>query len=274
MAPPSKLLDERSRHLRRLVVEALESAGRGHVGPSLSLIEVFRVLYDDFLAYRPSEPGWRDRDRCILSKGHGCLAQYVLLADKGFFPRSELKRFCEPEGLLGGHPERGRVPGVEASTGALGHGLSVGVGMALAGRIRGQSYRVVVVAGDGELGEGSNWEAALACAKHRLSNLTLMVDSNQLQCYGRVDQALGFEPLADKLRSFGFAVASVDGHDVGALKAVMERLPLVPDRPSAIVCHTVKGKGLPFAEHAPEWHYRFAFAPDEIRAMHDALGPA
>jgi transketolase len=146
--------------------------------------------------------------------------------------------------------------------------------MALAGRIRGQSYRVVVVTGDGELGEGSNWEAALSCAKHRLSNLTLLVDSNKLQCYGRVEDVLGLEPIADKLSAFGFAVDSVDGHDVASLRAVLGRLPRASDRPSAIVCHTVKGKGLPFAEHAPEWHYRFAFSPDEIRAMYDALAPA
>src|SRR5262249_45050630 len=152
-------LDERSVHLRRLVVQALAGGGRGHVGPSMSLVEILRVLYDDVLRVRPDEPAWPGRDRLVLSKGHGCLALYAILADRGCCPVETLSAFCAPESRLGGHPERGPVPGVEASTGALGHGLPIAVGMALAARMRADGVRVVAVTGDGELDEGAMWEA-------------------------------------------------------------------------------------------------------------------
>ena len=161
-------LDLRSRELRQLVVRGLAGGQRGHIGSSLSLIEILRVLFDHYLKYRPQEPHWKERDRFLLSKGHGCLALYALLVDKGFIPPEELDRFCEPNGILGGHPEASKVPGVEASTGALGHGLPIAVGMALAGRIRQAAYRVAVVMGDGETNEGSVWEAVLHAGKHRL----------------------------------------------------------------------------------------------------------
>src|ERR1700680_3557927 len=180
-SPP---LDERSKSLRCLVVRGLEGGGRGHIGSSMSLIEIMRVLYDDVLRYRPKEPHWRDRDRMILSKGHGCLALYVVLADKGFIPLETLDTFCHRDSILGGHPEAGKIPGVEASTGALGHGLSVGVGMALAARMEKRDSRVVVVMGDGEINEGSVWEAALCAGKHGLSNLTAVIDYNKIQSAG------------------------------------------------------------------------------------------
>ena len=182
----SPALDRRSLELRQMVIRALAGGKRGHIGSSMSLIEIFRVLYDDILAYRPAEPRWPDRDRCILSKGHGCLALYVLLADKGFFPADELDRFCLRDSILGGHPEAGKVPGIEASTGALGHGLSIGVGIAIGLRMRAARSRVFVVVGDGEINEGSVWEAALSAHKHRLSNLTVMVDYNKIQSAGPV----------------------------------------------------------------------------------------
>ena len=168
------------------MVRALEGGERGHVGSSMSLIEIMRVLYDDILRYRPAEPKWPERDRMILSKGHGCLALYVMLADKGFFPLETLDTFCRRDSILGGHPEAGKVPGVEASTGALGHGLSIGVGMALAARMQKRDSRVFVVMGDGEINEGSVWEAALCAGKHRLSNLTA-VDRLQQDPVGRSD---------------------------------------------------------------------------------------
>jgi len=268
-APP---LDERSLYLRRLVIEALEGGGRGHHGSSMSLIEILRVLYDDVLRYRPTEPKWADRDRFILSKGHGCLAQYALLADKGFIPRSELREFCRKTSILGGHPEAGKVPGVEASTGALGHGLPIGVGMALSARMRKQSHRVFVVMGDGECDEGSVWEAALIAGKHRLSNLATMVDYNKLQSYGTTREVQDLEPFVDKWRAFNFAVREVDGHDVRALRAVLRSLPFDPDRPSAVICHTVKGKGFPFAEHNATWHHRSKVTPDDVVRMYACVG--
>ena len=267
-------LDERSLYLRRLVVRALAGGGRGHVGSSLSLIEIMRVLYDDILSYRPLEPQWSDRDRCILSKGHGCLALYVILADKGFFPFEELDRFCRQESILGGHPEAGKVPGVEASTGALGHGLAIGVGRAIAMRHQGRSSRVFVTMGDGELDEGSVWEAALAASKHRLSNLIALIDYNKIQSAGRTSEILDLEPLADKWRSFGFAVAEADGHDVNALRDILQGVPLNPSTPTAIICHTIKGKGITFAENDPEWHHKSNIEADVIRDLYAALEKA
>ena len=212
-------LDERSKYLRRLVVRALAGGERGHVGSSMSLVEIMRVLYDDVLRYRANEPKWPGRDRMILSKGHGCIALYVLLADKGFIPLETLDTFCRRDSILGGHPEASKVPGVEASTGALGHGLSVGVGMALAARAQKRDSRVFVVMGDGEINEGSVWEAAMCAGKHGLSNLVAMVDYNKIQSAGPTREIQDLEPLLDKWRAFNFAAVDVDGHDVEALRA-------------------------------------------------------
>ena len=264
-------MDQRSKHLRRTIVQALEGGRRGHLGSSMSMVEILRVLYDSFLQYRSNDPFWVDRDRCILSKGHGCLTLYAILADKGFFPKDELQTFCLPTSRLGGHPERGKLPGVEASTGALGHGLSMGVGMALAAKIRKQTYRVTVVVGDGEINEGSVWEAAMSASKHKLSNLTVFVDYNKLQSYGPTKEVLDLEPLTDKWRSFGFEVEEVDGHDVEALERLVSRLPLNVQKPTAIICHTTKGKGFPFAEGKAEWHHKSGLTSEEITSMYECL---
>jgi transketolase len=264
-------LDERSIYLRRLIVRALEGGGRGHIGSSLSLVEIMRVLYDDILRFRPTDPAWAGRDRCILSKGHGCLAQYVMLADKGFFPIDVLDGFCRYDSILGGHPEAGKIPGVEASTGALGHGLPIGMGRALAIRMKGQDARVFVITGDGEINEGSVWEAALSCGKHSLSNLVLMIDYNKIQSAGATAEILDLEPLVDKWRSFGFATVEVDGHDVEALRRLLCRVPLDRDRPTAIICHTVKGKGISFTENDADWHHKSSLKADVIAEMYAAL---
>ena len=264
-------LDERSKHLRRLIVRALEGGGRGHIGSSLSLVEIIRVLYDDILRFRADDPKWPERDRMILSKGHGCLALYVVLADKGFFPLKILDTFCKRDSILGGHPEASKVPGVEASTGSLGHGLSYGIGMALAARIQERSSRIFVVMGDGEINEGSVWEAAMCAGKHRLANLTAIVDYNKIQSAGATREIQDMEPLLDKWRAFGFTAVDVDGHDVAALRAVFRGLPLSNDRPAAIVCHTVKGKGLPFAENDANWHHKAKISADVVTKMYAAL---
>jgi transketolase len=249
----------------------LEAGGRGHVGSALSLVEMLRVLYDDVLNYDAKNPKWAGRDRFILSKGHGCLALYVLLAEKGFFPESELWQCGKTEGILGGHPEA-KVPGVEVSTGALGHGLSFGVGFALNARFQRAQHRVFVIIGDGESNEGSIWEAALSAGKHKLSNLIVMVDYNKNQSYGSTYEVQDLEPLADKWRSFGFAVAEVDGHDVEQLRSTLSSMPLDSGKPNIVICHTVKGKGVDFVENNLEWHHKNRVTPEEIQSLHAALG--
>ncbi|WP_083901206.1 transketolase [Azospirillum sp. B4] len=263
-------LDERSRYLRGLIIDALEGGGRGHVGSALSLVEIVRILYDEVLRVRPDEPQWPDRDRFILSKGHGCLGLYVMLADKGFFPREELLRQCKAGALLGGHPET-HIPGVEASTGALGHGLNIGIGMALAARMQKRPSRVFVVLGDGELNEGSVWEGLMCAAKHKLSNLVVMVDSNKMQSYGRVEEVMDLGPLPVKFAAFGCAVREVDGHDVQALRDVFAGLPVDGEKPTAIICHTVKGKGISFCENDATWHHKASFKAELAAKMRAAL---
>jgi len=264
-------LDDRSIHLRRQIIKIFECSRRGHLGAAFSLIEILRVLYDDILRYDPQNPGWPGRDRCILSKGHGCLALYVILADKGFFPEKELWKFCKAQGILGGHPDYGKVPGVEASTGSLGHGLSIGVGFALNARIDSQDYRIFVVLGDGECNEGSIWEAALSAGNRKLSNLTVLIDYNKHQSYGPTCSVQDLEPLVDKWRSFGFSVIEVDGHNTAALKNTLSRVPFETAKPSAVICHTIKGKGIDFAENNLRWHHKSRISDEEIQSMYHAL---
>jgi len=265
-------LDARSRDLRRLVVRGLAGGERDHLGSALSVLEILRVLYDDVLRHRPDDPAWAGRDRCILSKGHGCLAQYAVLADHGYFPLEELDRFCRFDGILGGHPEAAKIPGVEASTGALGHGPSVALGMALAARMHKQSHRVFAVTGDGEINEGAVWEAAMTAGKHGLDNLVLIVDYNKLQSYDATAVVQDLEPLSEKWQSFGFAVRNVDGHDVAALRQLFAALPFEPGRPNAIVAHTVKGRGVSFAENNPAWHHKSNISADAIAELLAAIG--
>ncbi|GFK94954.1 Ferredoxin fas2 [Fundidesulfovibrio magnetotacticus] len=265
-------LDARSLELRRTVVEMLARAGRGHLGSSLSLIEMLRALYDHVLRFDPARPGMPERDRCILSKGHGCLALYALLADKGFFPREELWRFCRKDALLGGHPDATKIPGVEASTGSLGHGLPIGLGMALAVRGRSPEPRVFVVLGDGECNEGSVWEACLSAGNRGVENLTLLVDYNKYQSYDATCVVQDLEPLDEKFRAFKWAVRHVNGHDVQALRQTLSGVPFEPGMPSAVICHTVKGKGIHFAENNLQWHHKSSINEEMAARMREALG--
>jgi len=271
ITPESIPLDARSKELRRVIVQTLGAGKRGHVGAAFSVIEILRVLYDDVLRVDPKNPLWPDRDRCILSKGHSCLALYALLADKGFFAKEELLKFCASDGILGGHPEYGKVPGVEASTGSLGHGFSFGVGFALAAKLDGKHHRIFVVLGDGECSEGTIWEAALSASKHKLDNLTILVDYNKQQTYGTIEEVQGLEPFADKWASFGFAVREVNGHDTGELLSVLGSTPFEPGRPNAIICHTVKGKGVSFTEKNLAWHHKAKVTDAEVGALMSEL---
>lgn len=264
--------DERSLALRRIILHTMRCGGRGHLASAYSLVEILRVLYDHILKVDPQNPNWIERDRCILSKGHGCLALYAILADKGFFPKEELEKFCSGETFLGGHPEYHKVPGVEATTGSLGHGPSIGIGYALSARMRGDGARVFVITGDGEINEGSVWEAAMCAAKHKLDNFTLLVDYNKLQSSGSVAEIQPLEPLYDKWESFGFAVREVDGHDPAALKDLLDSLPFEAGKPSAVICHTVKGKGLKGVENNLKWHHKANVDSDLMDSMFAELG--
>jgi transketolase len=261
------ILDPRSKDLRLLVLDALEGGGRGHLGPALSLIEIVRVLYDSVLYHDSQNPLLAQRDRFILSKGHGCLGLYAVLADHGYFPKSELKGYCTFESKLGGHPERSTLPGVEFSTGSLGHGLSVGIGMATACRLKGQNWRTYVLIGDGELNEGSNWEGAMHASQHQLGGLTVIIDFNQMQASGRIDSTLTLDPLEAKLESFGFYVVKVNGHDLVELEQELKSPRGPYDKPKAIIAYTVKGKGLPTAENSTFWHHKAKITSEEIASL-------
>jgi len=267
-SPPR--LDQRSLELRRKIVHVLGRGGRGHVGTSLSLVEILRVLYDKTLRYDPHNPKSAQRDRFLLSKGHGCIALYVLLQEKGFFPEGELWKFCKFDGILGGHPDP-KVPGIEVSTGSLGHGLPIGVGMALNAKYERAAHRVFVVLGDGECDEGSVWEAAMSAAKHKLDNLVVMVDYNKQQSYASTYEVLDLEPFADKWKSFGFNCREVDGHDVTALEQTLARLPFEQGKPNVIICHTVKGKGIGFAENDLKWHHKSSIKDSDVQELLKAL---
>lgn len=260
-------LDARSRQLRQTIIRTIRAGNRGHLGSAFSLVEMLRVLYDDILTYDASNPRWPGRDRCILSKGHGCLALYALLADHGFFPQEELWKFCKADGILGGHPEFGKVPGVEASTGSLGHGLSIGIGMAINARVERAGHRVFVVISDGESDEGSVWEAALCASKHRLDNLIVLVDYNKQQSYGTTYEVLDLDPLGEKWRAFGFAVREADGHDVPALRQALQQTPFESGKPSILICHTIKGKGVSFVENNLNWHHKTKISEDEAGSL-------
>jgi len=242
-----------ARAIRRNVWRALRAGGAGHVGGSLSAADLLAGLYFHYLRLRPDEPDWAGRDRFVLSKGHANPALAAVLARAGFIEESLLDTFYGFESRIGMHPDI-KLAGVEMCTGGLGHGLSVGIGMALGARLRKRDFRTVVMVGDGELQEGSNWEAAMAAAHHRLANLTAIVDYNKIQQSGRVSDMSGLDPLADKWRAFGWAVRELDGHDMGEIVDALDALPLAPDKPSLLIAHTVKGKGTSFAEDSHLWH--------------------
>jgi transketolase len=228
----------------------------GHTGGDLSSADILAVLYlGGMLRVDPTQPQWPQRDRFVLSKGHCSGAFYSTLAARGFFPLEQLKTYMDPLSKLNGHPDRNKLPGVEANTGPLGHGLPIGVGMALAAHMRKESWRVFVLTGDGELQEGSNWEAAMTAQHYALDNLTVIVDRNRIQQGDFTESTIRMEPLASRWSAFGFAVEEIDGHDHGALLARFAQLPLEAGKPSCIIANTVKGKGVSFAENQPAWHH-------------------
>ena len=255
-------------HAARMVSRANSS----HIGGAFSMADLLAVLYTDILNVRPAEPTWPQRDRFILSKGHCCSALYAALALRGFFPAKELESFGQDGSRLMAHISH-KVPGVEFSTGSLGHGLPFGCGKALAAKRTQQAWRVFVMLSDGELDEGSNWEAILFAPHHRLDNLVAIVDYNQIQSLGSVAEVLELAPLADKFRAFRWSVREIDGHDHDAIRGALTALPWEPGKPSCLIARTVKGKGVAFMENQLLWHYK---APDaaQLQQVFAELGCA
>jgi len=253
-ADPAEL-QRLANHIRLSAMTMTHRAGLGHTGGDLSAADILATLYGAVLRVNPTEPQWPERDRFILSKGHCAAALYAVLYMRGFFPQNELATFMGALSRLNGHPDRNKVPGVEANTGPLGHGLPIAVGCALSARMRGETWRTFVLTGDGELQEGSNWEAAMSAHQYGLDNLTVIVDRNGLQQGDFTENTVRLNPLAAKWEAFGFGVVETDGHNSAALLELFARLPLVKGKPTCIIAHTVKGKGVSFAENQPAWHH-------------------
>lgn len=245
-----------ARTIRAHALRMVHQANTSHIGSCLSAADLVAVLYSRVLRVDPTRPDWPDRDRFILSKGHGAAILYAVLAECGFFPIEWLNTYCQDGSQLAGHVTNHGVPGVEVSTGSLGHGLPIGCGMALAGKREGKSYRVFVMLSDGECDEGSTWEAVLFAPHHRLDNLVAIVDYNKIQGFGTVKEVLDLEPLADKWRAFRWAVREIDGHDYQETEDALASVPFEPGKPSVVIAHTLKGKGASFMENQLAWHYK------------------
>lgn len=264
-------LDDKSKELREIVLSALEGGGRGHLGPALSLLEILRALYENILRHNPTLPNLESRDRFILSKGHGVLGLYSVLSSQGYFNESELVDFCKYDSRFPGHPETGALPGIEFSTGSLGHGLAVAVGIATAARIKKQSWRTFVLMGDGEMAEGSVWEGALHASKHQLGSLQVIVDYNMMQASGDIGNVLPLGDVLDKWRAFGFEVDEVNGHDVKAITKCLNK-PCQPyGQPRFLLAHTIKGKGFTEAENSTSWHHKAKILPSELANLRNSV---
>src|SRR5215467_5987483 len=261
-----KELERKSIEYRKRILTYIYGANAGHTGGSLSCVDILNVLYNHVLNVNPENFSSPDRDRYIQSKGHTVEALYVVLADKGFFPEEDLKTLCKYKSHYIGHPTK-KVKGIEQNTGALGHGLPISVGTALAAKLDNKKFRVFTLLGDGELPEGSNWEAALSAAHYKLDNLCAILDYNKLQFSGPTSEVCNTDPIDAKFESFGWAVRHVDGHDLNALKETFDNLPFNEGKPNLVIAHTIKGKGISYMENTVKWHHG---VPDE-KQYHDAL---
>jgi transketolase len=262
------MLAESAAAVRRDIVTMIDAAQLGHIGGDLSVTDILVTLFGAVLDVDPERPDRPDRDRFVLSKGHCAAALYATLAHCGFFPREELRTFMAPLSMLNGHPDRKKVPGVETNTGPLGHGFPVAVGCALAGKLRAASWRTFVVLGDGEMQEGSNWEAAMTAPHYELAAITAIVDRNRLQQGARTEETKRLEPFAPKWESFGWEVREIDGHDHGALLDACT--PSTTGKPVAVIANTIKGKGVSFIEDRVEWHHKVPNA-EQVQAALEEL---
>lgn len=249
-----KELKKISKNARRLMVETLICAGCGHPGGAFSSIDLMVSLYFSVMKVDVNNPKWEERDRFILSKGHSSIGLYTILHLKGFFNKETLLTFRQNESKLIGHPDKNKVPGIEMSTGSLGHGLSIGVGLAISGKMNKKNHKVFVLMGDGETQEGSVWEAAMSASHYKLDNLIGIVDRNMIQIDGFTEDIMALEPYKAKWKAFGWDVVEVDGHDFSKLLSAFKKIPFKKNKPSLIIANTVKGKGISFMENNPEWH--------------------
>ena len=247
-------LEKMARQIRKGIVEAVYSGKSGHPGGSLSIADILSVLYFYKMKVNPENPNWEDRDRLILSKGHCSPALYTTLALRGFFDYEEIYKFRNIESILQGHPDMNKVPGVDMTSGSLGQGLSVANGMAIAGKLDNKSYRVYAILGDGEIEEGQIWEAAMTSNKYKLDNLCVIVDNNNLQIDGTIDEVMSSYPIDKKLESFGFETLNIDGHNIEQIKQALDKAEGTKNKPYAIIAKTVKGKGVSFMENQVSWH--------------------
>jgi len=253
--------------LRARIIETSSKTGTPHLGSCLSCVDILTALYFSVLRIDASNSRAAERDRCILSKGHGAMGLFHVLAERGFYPLSDLDTYGEDGGVFAEHPPTpDHLAGIEAATGSLGHGLPLGLGMALAGRIQGQSYNVYAVLGDGECNEGSVWEAAMLAAAQKVSNVCVIIDFNKWQATGRSREVMALDPLADKWRAFGWNAVEVDGHNFEELLAALTQFPNANGQPTAIIAHTVKGKGASFMEDDNNWHYRIPTHEEVVKS--------
>ena len=249
-----------AKQVRRGIIEEVYAASSGHPGGSLSIADILTVLYFNEMNIKPEKPNWEERDRLVLSKGHCSPALYSCLANRGFLPVEDLKTFRNINSYLQGHPDKNKVPGVDMTSGSLGQGLSCANGMAIAGKMNGKDYRVYCILGDGEIEEGQVWEAAMAANKYKLDNLCVVVDNNNLQIDGTIEEVMSSYPIDEKFKSFGFQVINIDGHDIDEILKAFEVAKNIKDKPTCIIAKTIKGKGVSFMEEQVGWHGK---APNE-----------
>lgn len=261
-------LKRKAIQIRKDLFQLIYDGKAGHTGGSLSNTDILTTLYYDVMKHKVNDPKWVDRDRFIASKGHSVESIWCILADLGFFPKEELKTYSQFGTRLIGHPNN-KVPGIEMNTGALGHGLAISVGMALAAKMDQKGYHVFCLMGDGEQAEGSLWEAAMAGAHYKLDNLIGIVDRNRLQISGGKEEVMGLEPLEEKWSAFGWHVVSIDGNDVAEIQKTFQNAPESVGKPTLVMANTVKGKGISFTENAPEWHHRVPSDTELAKAIQE-----
>lgn len=262
-------LKMKAKDIRKDIIEEVYNANSGHPGGSLSISDIMAVLYFNELRIDEKNPRWEERDRLVLSKGHCSPALYAALAERGFFDKEDLKSFRKIESNLQGHPDLNKVPGVDMTSGSLGQGLSIANGMAIAGKMDNKNYRVYTILGDGEIEEGQIWEAAMTANKYKLDNLCVIVDNNNLQIDGTIEEVMSSYPIDEKFKSFGFNVLTIDGNNIEEILSAFERAKQTKNKPTCIIAKTIKGKGVSFMENKAEWHGKAPNEEEYIQAMKD-----